>query len=429
MLNPLPIQPLERTVSAEVPVPGSKSLTNRALLVAGLAGGRSLLRGALQSDDTDRMIGCLAELGIPVAMEDGDLHVDGCGGEIPARGAELFVGNSGTTARFATPAAAAGHGRFIIDGVARMRLRPMGELIRALQDLGVDIRSLHGNDSCPLEIAARGLKGGAVVTRGHESSQHISGLLMAGPLARDGLDLLVEGDLVSHPFIELTVAVMDAFGVTVQQAPGGRRFSVAPGARYSPAAYQVEPDASNAGYFFAAAALLGGRVRVSGLGAGSRQGDLALLDLLEQIGCRVERAQNYIEVRNSGELAPFEVDAGPFSDMAQTLYALAPFTGGTCVVRGVAHSRLQECDRVAASAAELRRLGQEVEELPDGLVIHPRPIRPAVVQTYDDHRMAMAFALIGLRAPGIAIADPACTAKTFPDYWERLELLRRSEGG
>jgi 3-phosphoshikimate 1-carboxyvinyltransferase len=427
MQDPLPVKPLDRPVDAVVEVPGSKSYTNRALLVAALAEGASTLEGALFSDDTERMADSLNRLGIRVtANADACRYeIDGAGGRIPASEAELFVGNAGTAARFLTALLALGRGRYVLDGIERMRRRPIEPLLNALRQLGVRARSLHDTGCPPVLVEADGLPGGEVTMAGDQSSQYFSALLLVGPVTEHGLTIHVEREMVSKPYIDLTAAVMAAFGARMERDEAYRRLHVPGGQGYTGRRYQVEPDASNASYFFGAAAITGGRVRVPGLGRDSAQGDLRLLDALEAIGCSVTRGDDFIEVRGPVRLSGIRVDANAFSDMAQTLYALAPFADGPTEVRNVEHSRLQECDRIAASAAELRRLGQEVEEYPDGLRITPRPIRPAVVQTYDDHRMAMAFALVGLKAPGVAIADPGCTRKTFPDYWHRLDLLRR----
>jgi 3-phosphoshikimate 1-carboxyvinyltransferase len=263
---------------------------------------------------------------------------------------------------------------------------------------------------------------------GDQSSQYFSGLLMVGPVLPQGLTIHVERDLVSKPYIDLTADLMARFGAQMERDAEYRTLTVPGGQRYSARDYFIEPDASNASYFFGAAAVTAGRVRVVGLGKGSAQGDLRLLEALEAMGCSVERGEDSIEVRGPERLRGISVDAQAYSDMAQTLYALAPFAEGPSEVRNVEHSRFQECDRISASAAELRRLGQEVLEFRDGLRITPRPIRPATVQTYADHRMAMAFALVGLKVPGISIAEPGCTAKTFPGYWERLEQLRDRPG-
>ncbi len=410
-----------------VAVPGSKSYTNRALAIAALAEGHSVLRGALFSDDTDRMADSLRRLGIRVEEDAADARFEiwGEGGRIPAETAELFIGNAGTATRFLTAMVALGQGRYVIDGIPRMRQRPIQPLLDALRALGVNAYSQHDTGCPPVVVEAEGLAGGEVWMPGNQSSQYFSALLQVGPLTRDGLTLHVQGEMVSKPYINMTASVMAAFGATMEHDAEYTRMHVPGGQRYTAREYFVEPDASNASYFFAAAALTGGRVRVENLGTESAQGDLRFLDALEEMGCSVTRTHSSIEVQGPEKLYGITIDANAFSDMAQTLYALGPFVEGTLEVRNVEHSRLQECDRISASATELRRLGQEVEEFPDGLRITPRPVTPAVVQTYHDHRMAMAFALVGLQAPGVSIADPACTAKTFPDYWERLESLRR----
>jgi 3-phosphoshikimate 1-carboxyvinyltransferase len=426
MQDPLPIEPLRRPVNAEVEIPGSKSYTNRALLVAALAEGHSTLRGALFSEDTERMADSLRRLGIAVEEHPDDFRfeVEGAGGTIPVSDAELFVGNAGTASRFLVAALGLGHGTYVVDGIERMRQRPIQPLLDALNALGVSARSTLGTGCPPVEVKSHGLEGGEISMPGDQSSQYFSALLLVGPLTRNGLTIHVEREMVSKPYIDLTADIMASFGASMERDAGYRELHVDGGQRYTGREYFVEPDASNASYFFGAAAITGGRVRVPHLGRGSKQGDLALLGALEQMGCRTTRGEEFIEVQGPERLQGISVDANAYSDMAQTLYALAPFAEGPTEVRNVEHSRLQECDRIAASAAELRRLGQEVEEFPDGLRIRPRPIQPAVIQTYNDHRMAMAFALAGLKTPGIRIADPGCTRKTFPGYWEALSRLR-----
>lgn len=434
MQDPLTIAPLTAPPDADVRVPGSKSYTNRALIVAAMAKGRSTLAGALFSDDTARMADCLRRVGIPIEErpEDCVFEVTGAGGRIPASSAELFVGNSGTTARFIVACLALCRnetpGRYVVDGVPRMRQRPMQPLLDALGQLGARAFSDAGMGCVPIRVESSEVAGGEATLDGDTSSQYFSALLMAGPITLKGVALHARGDMVSKPYIDVTAGVMQAFGARMERDAGYRTLIAPGGQGYRACEYTIEPDASNASYFLAAAAITGGRVRVPGLGRGSAQGDLRLLDAFARMGCSVTLAEEYVEVRGPERLKGITVDANAYSDMAQTLYAMAPFAEGPTEVRNVEHSRLQECDRIAASAAELRRLGQGVEEFADGLRITPRPIVPAEVQTYDDHRMAMAFALVGLKAPGIAIADPGCTAKTFPDYWARLEALRK-EGG
>jgi 3-phosphoshikimate 1-carboxyvinyltransferase len=428
MTDPLPIPPLAAAPDATVRLPGSKSITNRALLVAAMAEGRSLLRGALFSEDTEVMSGALTALGLRVEADPkaATCAVCGTGGAIPAAAAELFVGNAGTATRFLTAYVCLGHGRYRLDGVPRMRQRPIQPLLDSLTALGARARSEAGNGCPPVIVEADGLPGGRCRMRGDQSSQYFSALLLVGPRSVQGIEIETEGELVSRPYIDLTAAVMAAFGATMRH-DAYRRMMVAGGQRYRATEYRVEPDASNASYFFAAAAITGGRVRVPHLRRDSAQGDLRLLDLLEVMGCAVTETGDGVEVRGPERLRGIEADMGDISDMAQTLAAIAPFADGPVTIRNVAHSRLQECDRVSAVATELDRLGIRVEEFPDGLRIHPGAPRPAVVRTYDDHRMAMSFALVGLAVPGIRIENPGCVRKTFPDYFARLNALREPD--
>ena len=407
-------------------VPGSKSITNRALIVAGLAYGSSELSGALHSDDTRYMAAALNALGVHVESDEANaaFRVTGGAGTFTAPEADLFVGNSGTTMRFLTAALPLGRGRYRIDGVPRMRLRPIAPLIAALNDLGADVRSEAGTGCPPVVVDAAGLRGGQTRMAGDLSSQYFSALLLAAPYARDGVVIDVDGDLVSKPYLPMTAAVMAAFGVTADlDTVSWRRLGVRPGQHYSGRVFPIEPDASNASYFFAAATVTGGRARVNGLGRGSTQGDLRFVDVLAKMGAQVEITEEYTEVRGpaNGDLRGIDVDMGAISDTAQTLAAIAPFASGPTTIRGVAHARLKETDRVTALATELRRLGQDVDEFPDGLQITPRPVQPAGIDTYDDHRMAMSFAVAALRAPGIRLRDPGCVAKTFPEFFDVLD--------
>ncbi|MGH2558010.1 MAG: 3-phosphoshikimate 1-carboxyvinyltransferase [Thermomicrobiales bacterium] len=426
------LEPVERPLDAVAQIPGSKSITNRALLVAALADGESELTGALHSDDTRYMAGALNDLGIEVESDEpGEcFHVRGGGGTFPAEQADLFVGNSGTTMRFLTAALPLGRGRYRIDGVPRMRQRPIAPLLQALNDLGANAASETGTDCPPVAVEANGLRGGRTAMAGDQSSQYFTGLLLAAPCAAEGVEVEVIGELVSTPYLVITAAVMRSFGVEVQlDTENWRVFRVAPGQRYTGRVYHVEPDASNASYFFAAAAITGGRVRVDGLGQGSTQGDLHFVDVLARMGATVNIADDFVEVRGPppGELRGVDADMSAISDTAQTLGAIAPFAAGPTTIRGVEHMRLKETDRVAAVAAELRRLGQGVEERADGLTIHPAPVTPAAIQTYDDHRMAMSFAIAALRAPGVRILEPGCVAKTFPDFFARLAAVVGSQ--
>jgi 3-phosphoshikimate 1-carboxyvinyltransferase len=410
-------------VRATIRPPGSKSITNRALVCAALARGESLLQGALESEDTQVMVEALRQLGIRIDenWQQQELRVQGCDGQLPAAHADLYVANSGTTVRFLAATVALGQGVYRLDGTPRMRERPIADLLQALAQLGVDAVSEQKSGCPPVVIRASGLTGGQATVRGDVSSQFLSGLLLASPYARQSVELIVEGELVSQPYIRMTLAVMESFGVRVD-AHELRRF-VVPRGGYKGRQYAIEPDASAASYFFAAAAITGGEVTVEGLSRERLQGDVAFVDCLARMGCQVKDAPNGITVIG-GPLAGIDVDMNAISDTVQTLAAVALFAAGPTTVHGVAHIRHKETDRIAALAAELRKLGAEVQEFPDGLRINPRPLRPAEIATYHDHRMAMSMALVGLRSPGVVILDPDCTAKTYPKFFEDLAHIR-----
>jgi 3-phosphoshikimate 1-carboxyvinyltransferase len=413
---------------ARVRVPGSKSLTNRALIVAALADGPSTLTGALDSDDTRVMVESLRRLGIDVAHDPAaaTIEVGGCGGRIPVANAELYVANSGTSLRFLTALVATARGTYTLDGTARMRQRPVADLLMALNGLGSDARSELGTGCPPVTVRADGLDGGLAFVRGDVSSQFLSGLLMVLPYARESTTVTVEGTLVSQPYVAMTLAVMEAFGVRAGNRKD-RRFDVRP-AHYRGRPYAIEPDASAASYFFAAAAITGGTITVEGLGTDSLQGDLAFVDVLEHMGCTVDRRRDATTV-TGGELRGVDVDMNAISDTVMTQAVVALFARGMSRIRNVGHIRHKETDRIAALAAELRKLGATVEERDDGLVIFPpEPPTAARIATYDDHRMAMAFALAGLSAEGVTILDPGCVAKTYPGFWEDLARLREEPG-
>ncbi len=418
------IRPARRPVVAVTRLPGSKSYTNRALLVAALAEGTSVLRGALFSDDTHYMATALSDLGFRVATDAPAeiMTIGGAGGQVPSRGAWLSCGNAGTAVRFLMALVSLGHGRFAVDGSARMRERPQQPLIDALRALGVNCHSEHHNGCPPVIVDADGCRGGEVTVDGTLSSQYFSALAMVAPAMTEGITIHVTGELVSKPYLDLTADIMAEFGVTMQN-DGYRRFHVAPGQRYTAREYQVEPDASAASYFFAAAALTGGRVTVVGLSRRSRQGDLRFLDVLERMGCQVTDGEQGLTVQGPPQLRGVTEDMNDISDTALTLAALAPFADGPTEVRNIAHVRRQESDRIAAVATELGRLGVKVEERPDGWRIEPGTPRGGAVETYDDHRMAMAFSLIGLRTPGLRICDPDCVTKTFPSFFTRFSAL------
>lgn len=418
----LEIRPLTAPPDAAIRLPGSRSLTNRALVCAALADGRSMIQDALWSDDTRYMVEGLRALGVRVEPAGDALLVDGEDGTLPAPAARIYAGDAGTVARFLTAVACLGEGRCVVDGSERMRARPIGDLVAALRQLGGEVDAPTG---CPpVTIAGRGLPGGRAVLRGEASSQYLSALLLVAPYAAGDVEIMVEGDLPSRPFVDMTIAVMAAFGVAADR-DGYGRFSVRSGQRYRPRSFAVEPDATAAANFFAAAAATGGRVTVPGLTRASAQGDVRFVEILGAMGCGVEYHPEGIAVRGPETLRGGEFDMREISDTSLALAAIAPFCTGPAQIRNVAHIRTQETDRITALAAELRRIGQAVEEHRDGLRISPRPVRPAEIETHGDHRMAMAFAVTGLRAPGIRIRDPGVVSKTFPDYFERLERLRQ----
>jgi 3-phosphoshikimate 1-carboxyvinyltransferase len=420
LLTPLRGGPLR----ARVRVPGSKSLTNRALIVAALADGPSTLTGALDSEDTRVMVDSLQRLGIAVDHDPASatIRLEGCHGRIPRTEAELFVGNSGTSVRFLTAMVATGRGTYRLDGTSRMRQRPVGDLLMALNGLGSSARSDLGTGCPPVTVQGEGLDGGYAFVKGNVSSQFLSGLLMALPYARSVTTVEVEGPLVSRPYVAMTLAVMEAFGVQPANH-NDRRFNVEP-ARYTGRPYAIEPDASAASYFFAAAAVAGGSVTVEGLGTRSVQGDVGFVDVLEHMGCRVERGRDEITVTGA-PLRGVDVDMNAISDTVMTLAAVALFADGMTRIRNVAHIRNKETDRIVALATELRKLGATVDEQPDGLILFPpEQIKPARIATYDDHRIAMSFAVVGLKAEGITILDPGCVAKTYPGFWHDYDRLR-----
>lgn len=429
-METLAILPLSYPPQVSVRVPGSKSLTNRALLAAALADGQTRLTNALFSDDSHFFATALQQLGFQVDLDAAqqEMSVQGLGGRIPANRAELFIGNAGTAARFLTAMLALGQGEFVLDGEPRMRQRPIGDLVHALRSLGADVNPVFPGQEAeiypPLHILADGLPGGKAQVAGDTSSQFLSGLLLAAPYAQGPVVLQVKGQLNSKPYVDMTLGLMADFGVFVGRQ-GYTRFQVQPQRYLAQAAYAIESDASAASYFFAVPAICGGSVTVEHISRHSRQGDIAFLDVLARMGCTVQENAESITVRGTADLHGIQVDLCDISDTAQTLAAVAPFANTPTTIRGIASARLKESDRVSATCTELTRLGVSVDEHPDGMTIYPcQSFTPAMIQTYNDHRMAMAFALIGLRIPGVTITDPGCVAKTFPGYFQVLEQLR-----
>jgi 3-phosphoshikimate 1-carboxyvinyltransferase len=415
-----PRGPLDATVE----VPGSKSITNRAAVCAALARGASTLSGALASDDSEAMRVALGALGVPIEVDGTTWRVHGSAGKLAAPPAPLDARGSGTTARFLCAAATLAEGPVVIDGNARMRERPIDDLVAALRGLGARIEILGRSGCPPLRVAGGGLRGGRTAIDARRSSQFVSAVLLAAPCAREDVELEpVDRVVVSRPYVDLTLQVMTAFGARAGWADEGR-LRVAAGRGYAGAAFAIEPDASAAAYPFCAAAIAGGEVRVAGVPAQSLQADFRLLELLAEMGCSVERRGTTVAVRGPvGPLRGLDVDMNELPDAVLALAVVALFAEGPTRIRNVANLRIKESDRLAALERELGKLGARARASADGLEIEPGPLRGAAIDTYDDHRMAMAFALAGLRVPGVVIREPGCVAKTWPEYFEALERL------
>lgn len=412
-------------IAATVSIPGSKSVTHRALILAGLAEGESQLYKFLECEDTVYTMLALRRLGIHLSGAGETMSVRGTAGMFAPRAEakEIFLGNSGTSFRLLLTVFALARGGFLLTGTPRMRRRPVGELVTALNSLGVDASCAEAEGFPPVALRARGIRGGKVQMAGSRSSQFISSLLLAGPYAEKGIEIEVTGSLVSRPYVDLTVDAMERFGVSVVRE-GYRYFRVISGRGYQAREYTIEGDVSSASYFWAAAAVTGGSVTTTNVyPETTRQGDIGFLSILEQMGCAIERGADRVAVRG-GRLSGVEVDMGSIPDMVPTLAAIAAFAEGDTAIRNVAHLRDKESDRLRAVAVEWRRLGISVKELADGLII-PGGTRPsgAVVDPHDDHRLAMALAVLGLRTPGVKIRDEQCVSKSFPDFWELWDRL------
>ncbi len=425
MHDPYPIALAPRPIVGKTRPPGSKSITNRAAVCSALAVGTSRLKGVLDSEDTQVMRQALDACGVAVAVTANGTEwtVEGCGGTFSRESIEIDVANSGTSMRFLVAALSGSPGTYRLDGVPRMRERPIGDLLEALHQLGASAQAVNKDDCPPVLVNHSRLVGGPTTMRGNVSSQFLSGLLMAAPMAEQSVIVELDGPLVSQPYVRMTLEVMRAFGVSVRVNDELSKFEITPQA-YVARTYEVEPDASAASYFWAAAAITGGCVTVQGLGRRtSLQGDVAFCDCLEAMGCVVSETSGGITVTGR-RLRGIDTDMNAISDTVQTLAAVALFADGPTTIRNVAHIRHKETDRIGDLARELRRLGAEVDERNDGLAIVPRKLTGARIETYRDHRMAMALSLVGLRVPDVAIKDPACVAKTYPRFFEDLARLR-----
>ena len=387
-----------------------------------MAAGRSVLTGVLNSDDTQYMIESLRRLGIQIETDwDRDrVTVDGCGGQFPNSSAELFIGNSGTTIRFLTAILGFHGGTFRLEGIDRMHERPIGALVDALVQIEANVKAESAGDCPPVSIESDRAGGGTIKVKGNVSSQYLSGLLMAAPLASGGITIEIDGPLISKPYVTMTIEVMKSFGVEVQSNESLSHFQIAGDQAYAANDYEIEPDASAASYFWGAAAICGGTATVQGLGRDSLQGDVGFVDCMQQMGCQVTWESDGITVAGPAKVG-IDIDMSNVSDTVQTLASVALFVDGATTVRNVAHNRVKETDRIGNLAIELRKFGPKVDEHPDGLTIHPQPLGPATIETYDDHRMAMSLALVGLKQSGVEILDPGCVAKTYPNYFADLQ--------
>jgi 3-phosphoshikimate 1-carboxyvinyltransferase len=422
--GPLTLTPLPRPPELTWRVPGSKSITNRALVLAALAEGETRLEGVLHSDDTRHMRAGLEALGIEVRdAGPTTLVVHGGRSRLRAPRAPLFVGNSGTTVRFLTALAALVDGSVTLEGDEAMARRPIADQLEGMRQLGLRIECPTG---CPpLTVHGGKLPSGSVTMPGGRSSQYFSALMLAGAGAEGDLEIRVEGRLVSRPYVEITRRMVGDFGGRIDETDGG---FVVRRASYVARTYAVEPDASSASYPFALAAATGGTITVPDLGEGALQGDYGFVAVLAQAGAEVVRGPDRTTVRGRPPLAPLDVDMHDISDTVMSLAAIAPLARGATRIRNVANIRIKETDRLAAVAAELTRLGQLVTTTESELHVEPRPLAPAIVKSYADHRMAMSFAVLGLARAGVAIEDPSCVAKTYPTFWQDVAACYRSVG-
>ncbi|MBI3716584.1 MAG: 3-phosphoshikimate 1-carboxyvinyltransferase [Betaproteobacteria bacterium] len=427
------VLPAVSRAQGSVVLPGSKSISNRTLLLAALCEGETIVSNLLQSDDTEVMLAALRQLGVRIdEVAANHYQVFGCGGTFPNRQAELFLGNAGTAFRPLTAALALQSGHYTLSGVPRMHERPIGDLVDGLNDLGAQIRYLQNPGFPPLEILPVQTKDiSRVKVRGDVSSQFLSALLMTLPLLQRDITVEVVGELISRPYVEITLKLMARFGVVPAQT-GWREFHLSPGAYRSPGEIAVEGDASSASYFLAAGAVGGGPVRVQGVGKSSIQGDVRFAETLMAMGAQIAMGDDWIEASGvgglkAGRLKAIDADLNHIPDAAMTIAMLALFAEGTTTIRNIASWRVKETDRIAAMATELRKFGATVEEGADYIrVTPPYPLPPTphvTIDTYDDHRMAMCFSLVSLAGVPVTINDPACVAKTFPTYFDEFQKI------
>ena len=424
-MNTLTLKPIAK-IEGEINLPGSKSLSNRALLLAALSEGTTKITNLLESDDTRHMLGALKKLGINYSLSEDKTEctvIGNAGVIINSEAQELFLGNAGTAMRPLCAALCLGEGTYTLTGEPRMKERPIGHLVDALRQAGATIEYVENEGYPPLKIKANGLKGGEVSIDGAISSQFLTALLMASPLAENDMKISIIGELVSKPYIDITLNIMKDFGVVVNH-DNYKTFTIKAGQTYKAVEhFMVEGDASSASYFLAAAAIKGGTVKVTGIGKNSIQGDVAFVDVLEKMGAKVEWGETYVSVTRD-TLKAIDMDFNHIPDAAMTIATMALFVEGTTTLRNIYNWRVKETDRLYAMATELRKVGAEVEEGNDYLKITPpQQLKHAAIDTYDDHRMAMCFSLLALNTVSVTINEPECTSKTFPTYFEVLESI------
>ena len=418
------IQTLDN-IDVDIEVPGSKSLTQRAFIAAALAKGTSTLIGPLESEDTQYSSSALEQMGVAISR-DGQWTITGNGGVISASEKPIYLGNNGTATRFLTSVTGLGNSSYLIDGGKRMYERPIDPLMSALQGWGVDIESVHGTGCPPLKINATGIKGGETILPEGKSSQYLSSLLLVAPYAQNPATLKVEGEVLSKPYVAMTLSVMADFGIVVDCTEDYSSFTIPQGC-YRAREYRVEGDASNASYFYAAAAITGGRVGVTNVPVPSLQGDAMLVPLLGRMGCEISKKGSGISLQGPDSLTGITIDMGDMPDVVPTLAVVAAFAKGKTVINNIEHLRIKECDRLSAVVTELGKLGVKVEEQQASMIIYGNGgegLHGAEIETYEDHRMAMSLAVAGVRVPGVKITGERCVAKSFPDFWERFALLQ-----
>jgi 3-phosphoshikimate 1-carboxyvinyltransferase len=407
------IKPTQKA-NFEVSVPGSKSYTNRALLIAALAKGKSVLLNPLFCDDSHYMMEALKSVGVKIYKKNDRIEINGVSGKFKIPKKKIFVGNAGTAFRFLTTALALCKGKVRLDGNKRMRQRPISDLINALENLGVKINSNNGFP--PLDIYGGSFNGGKAYIKTDKSSQYISSILLSAAYAENDVEIILEKELTSKPYIDITLSIMKSFGINIENR-GYKSFYVKSGKTYKGKSYTIEGDASSSSYFFGAAAILGKKVKLHNLPSDSVQGDLGFINVLEQMGCSIKTSKKYIELTGK-ELQGINIDMNKMPDIVPTLAVVACFAKGPTDISNVANLRIKESDRIKAVCTELRKMGAEVIEKDDGMKIIPGNLHGAEIDTYDDHRIAMAFSIAGLKISGIKIKSPKCVKKSFPDYWD-----------